>query len=83
MVGALAVEIVYLEQQIEALEERVHEDEKELSVFFDGIGDHTLMLMFRLRFMYCLQWKEVADIVGCYNTEDSVKAACYRYLAKL
>ena len=55
----------------------------DVSDFIKGIKDEYLQLVFRLRFIRCLSWAEVAAVVGGRNSEESVKSACYRYLEKL
>jgi hypothetical protein len=36
----------------------------------------------RLRFVSCLPWKEVADLMGRYYTEDSAQKMVYTYLRR-
>ena len=45
---------------------------------------HMLLpyLIFRLRFVRCLTWAEVADLLGDYYTEEGVCRMAYNYLAK-
>ena len=33
-----------------------------------------------MRFIGCLTWAEVAQVIGGRNTESAVKSVCYRYL---
>ena len=46
------------------------------------IQDARLYLIFRLRFVRCLTWAEVADLLGDYYTEEGVCRMAYNYLAK-
>lgn len=79
-VGYLAAEIADIQTEIDQLNAMIVESEKEILVFIQNIKDLQLRLIFRFRFLYGKPWKEVADIVGRWSTEDSVRCACYRYL---
>ena len=49
--------------------------------FVESIENDQTRMIFRLRFLRCLTWGEVAAVIGGRNTEDGVKSACYRYLS--
>ncbi len=77
--GDLAVQIADMEERIEFLEEEIKASEKPILKFIQAIDDDQTRLVFRLRFIRCLTWKEVAVILHG-NTEASVKNICYRYI---
>lgn len=79
-VGDLAVEIADIRTSVEKAKERLDRAEKKISSQIDTIQDQYLRMIFRLRFIHCLTWGEVAAVVGGQNTENSVKSACYRFL---
>lgn len=79
-VGDLAVEIADMDARIEYLDEEIGKSEKSILPWIATIPDDQTRLIFRLRFLRGLAWKEVAVVVGGRNSEDSVKMACYRYL---
>ena len=79
-VGDLAVEIAALEERNEALNRELTEAQAKIDDYICGIPDEYLQLIFRLRFLRCLSWGEVAAVVGKHTSEASVKSACYRYL---
>lgn len=72
------VEIVRVEQKTEKLAARVAESQKPIDEWIDSIEDVYTQTILRLRFIYGLQWKEVASTVGGGNTAESVKMVCYR-----
>ena len=37
-------------------------------------------MVFRLRFVHCMAWSQVAKTLGGRNTANSVKLICHRYL---
>ena len=37
-------------------------------------------MVFRLRFLHCMTWPQVAGAIGGRNTANSVKLICHRYL---
>ncbi len=79
-VGDLAVEIAEMEDQVNLLRARIADSEEAVMAFIRSVGDIQLRLIFRLRFIRCLSWGEVAGLVGVHNTEVTVKSSCYRYL---
>lgn len=82
-IGDLAAEIVDVEARIEYLEKEIDKHKNAIENFVCSIDDIYLRTIFRLRFERGLAWKTVATVVGGGNTEDNVRAACYRYLKKL
>jgi len=79
-IGDLAVEIADLDTAIEHLENEIAKSEAALSEWISGIDNTYTKIIFRLRFIRGMQWKEVAGIIGKYKSEESVKHAVYRYL---
>ena len=79
-VGDLAAEIADLEAQLVLLRREAADGEAEITEWISAIGDAQTRLLFRIRFLRGMPWKEVAGIIGGRNTEDSVRMICYRYL---
>lgn len=79
-VGDLAVEIADLEESIHYKEAMAEVEKRRLMELINTIDDSWMRTLFRLRFVRCLTWGEVAATVGGKNTEASVKTVCYRYL---
>ncbi len=79
-VGDLAVEIADLKGQIATLQEEANKEEALVSGFISTIENDQTRMIFRLRFIRCLTWGEVAHVIGGRNTEAGVKTVCYRYL---
>ena len=79
-VGDLAVEIADMEACIKSLQGEIAREESAISSFISAIENNQTRMIFRLRFMHCMTWGEVAAVVGGHNTERSVKNRCYRYI---
>ena len=59
--GRLAVEIADMDARITYLEEQAEQERDKAVAFCATIQDARLYLIFRLRFVRCLTWAEVAD----------------------
>ena len=79
-VGDLAVEIADLKERIRCLREESERERDKVAAFIETIENVQIRTVFRLRFLRCLTWGEVATVVGGRNTEAGVKSICYRYL---
>lgn len=80
IVGELVVEIEDVKEEINRLKIEMQEVEQEISGYIETISDMQTRLIFRLRFLRCMSWNEVAEAVGGRNMVNVVKKACYRYL---
>lgn len=76
IVAKIADEKNRLKEQLESEAEEVIK----LNSFISQIPDCQTRLIFSSRFILCLPWEQVADKLGGYNTADSVKKICYRYI---
>ena len=79
-VGDLAAELWDLQSKIDYLEQRCAEEKKKLEKYIGGIKDDQTRMIFRLRFIHCMTWTQVAEAIGGRNTANSVKLICHRYL---
>lgn len=79
-VGDLAAELCDLQSKIDYFELRCAEEKKKLEKYIGTIKDDQTRMIFRLRFIHCMTWPQVAEAIGGRNTANSVKAICYRYL---
>lgn len=79
-VGDLIVEIEDVKGEIQRLEIELDQVKQEISSYIETIPDIQTRLIFRLRFLRCMTWDEVADTIGGRNTVSGVKKTCYRYL---
>lgn len=82
IVGNTAVEIVRAEERIKELADRVAESQKPVEEWIDTINDIYAQSILRLRYIHGKTWGEVAEMVGGGNTEQSVKAVCYRIISR-
>lgn len=79
-VGDLAVEIADMDERISYLEGEIERVKAPIVEWIKTIDNDQTRLIFRLRFIRGLAWKEVAAMIRGGNTEASVKNICYRYL---
>ncbi len=79
-VGDLATEIQDLKKRIDSLRKELKFAYNIVDKIISTIEDDQTRMIFRLRFLYCLDWGGVAVAVGGRNTAGSVKMICYRYI---
>lgn len=79
-VGKFAVEIADIKTHISNLKEEIAVAEAEVTDYISTIEDSQTRMIFRLRFLRCMTWGEVAGVIGGRNTANSVKLICHRYL---
>lgn len=79
-VGNLAAEIADTRMEIEALRVKITHSETAVAAWIRTIEDLQTRMIFRLRFIRGLTWKEVAALINGGNTEYSVKNIYYRYM---
>lgn len=78
--------VAFKEELQEALQEaikRSRAEELKIMNYINSIDDSFIRLIFKLRFVDCKTWWQVAWEVGGNNTADSVKKFCYRYIRKM
>ena len=82
-VSSLIIEIEDLKSRIDYLESRCAQEKKKLEEYIGVIKDDQTRMVFRLRFIHCMTWPQVAEAIGGRNTATNVKIICYRYLKKV
>ncbi len=82
LVGCLAVEIADMRETVAQREAAVARSEAAVAAYIQTIEDSQTRMIFRLRFIHGMAWKEVAAAVGGRNTENGVKNTCYRHIAR-
>lgn len=80
-VGDLAIELADMEERIQCLEAQAQAERLKVEVYCRGIMDARLYIIFRLRFVRCLTWAEIAGKLGKCYTEAGVSRMVYNYLA--
>lgn len=73
-------EIVDLESIISAKITQCLHERNRLERYIADIPDSLTRQIFTLRFINGLSWFQVSMHIGGYNTEDSVKKICYRFI---
>lgn len=79
-IGDSISRIVDLEKMIELNLERKQIEKKRVMAFIESIDDSRIRLIFYYRFIKNLYWVEVAKLISPYDTADTVRKACYRFL---
>ena len=79
-VSSLLIEIEDLKERISHLEAECAQEKKILERYIATIEDDQTRMVFRLRFVHCMAWSQVAKALGGRNTANSVKLICHRYL---
>lgn len=79
-VSSLVIEIEDLKKRISSLESECAQEKRILERYIDTIEDDQTRMVFRLRFVHCMTWSQVAKSLGGRNTANSVKLICHRYL---
>ena len=79
-VSNLVIEIEDLKERISHLESECAREKRILERYIDTIEDDQTRMVFRLRFLHCMTWPQVAEAIGGRNTANSVKLICHRYL---
>ena len=77
-----AAEIADLEAIISAKIQQCLHERSRLERYIADIPDSLTRMIFTLRFVNGLTWQQVAYHVGGYNTADSVRMTCNRYIEK-
>lgn len=79
-VSSLVVEIEDLKERIARLESECAQEKRILERYIATVEDDQTRMVFRLRFLHCMTWPQVAKAIGGRNTANSVKLICHRYL---
>lgn len=81
-VNSLVIEIEDLKERISHLQAECVQEKSILEKYIAAIEDDQTRTIFRLRFVHCMTWPQVAKAIGGGNTGTNVKLICYRYLRK-
>ena len=74
--------IIDLERALKRnIAKRLYEKRK-IMTFINNIDDCFIRLIFKLRFIECKNWRDVAKEIGGGNTSLTVRNSCYRFLKK-
>lgn len=82
-VGDLAADLADLDAGIKELEAEAERVLPAIEEFCVSISDPRMRLIFRLRFVRCRSWAEIAGTLGRYYTEAGVCKMAYNYLKKI
>lgn len=81
-VADYVAQVDYLEREIVGMQEAIRQETPEIISFVAGIRNMKTRMIFRLRLLQGLSWKEVSAVFGWGSTPNSVSVAYYRYLDK-
>lgn len=79
-VGKLVTELDYMRHRVARLRAKTQESAVPIIEWVSKIDDIEVWRVFYQRFILGKPWKEVADTMGQYISEDKVQHICYRYL---
>jgi hypothetical protein len=79
---SMAILIAEQRQLVELKTEQLIIEYNRLNRYIASIEDSQMRLIMSYRFVNGLPWNQVAANIGGNNTADSVKKACYRFLAE-
>lgn len=79
-VGDLAAEIADTKAEAKSLQDEIACSEAAAAAWIGTIEDMQTRLIFRLRYIRGLPWKDVAALIGGGNTDRSVRIRAYRYI---
>lgn len=79
-IGNIVVKIDELKAKIEQNKQRCITEQMRLTDYINAIPDSLTRQIFRLHFIGCMAWPQIALIVGGGNTSESVRKRVYRYL---
>lgn len=79
-IGEKVATIIELEEILRKSVEKRYEEELKLTKYIESIDDCLIRLIFKLRFLECKTWRQVAREVGGGNTDLTVRNRCYRFL---
>lgn len=71
-----------LQEVLQKAIKRKRKAELKIMNYIESIDDSFIRLIFKLRFVDCKTWWQVAWEVGGNNTADSVRMCCNRFLRK-
>lgn len=77
--GDLAAEIADARAVIDGLQAEIACSETAAASWIGSIDDMQTRMIFRLRYIRGLSWKDVAALIGGGNTDRSVRLRAYRY----
>ena len=81
-IGENVATIIDLERALKRnIAKRLYEERK-IMAFINNIDDCFIRLIFKLRFIDCRNWYDVAKEIGGGNTSLTVRNSCYRFLKK-
>ena len=81
-IGNVAADIADIKAILELKIQEYYYQYNRLTRYIESIDDSLIRQIMTLRYIELKEWNDVADLVGGYNTEDSVKKRVYRYLDK-
>lgn len=79
---ATAAEIADCKSIIESMEQQAVAEYNRIIRYIASVDDTFIRQIIKYKFIELMSWNKVADKIGGYNTEDSVRKALTRYLNK-
>ncbi len=78
-----AIKLANIEEMIIELKYKAECAKAKILIFINSIDNSLDRMIVQYRAVCCLDWNTIANEVGGYNTEDSVKKRYYRMFQKM
>lgn len=76
-VGNISIAIADLDSRIDKLEDELEESDSKVREYANSFEDERLQQIIQLRFISCLTWGMVAELLGPKFSEETVKYLAY------
>ena len=80
--GSLGTAIADMKSSIKDLRQEIEVEREALQAYIQSVDDERVRMVLRLRFVCCLEWRNVAYMMGPAYDAENVRKIVYRHLKK-